>query len=98
MNINELKYTSQAELIEIRRNSDIGSEIHIRANEEIQTIQLDTNNKQIGHLSDEFKLNVKSTDRLARYAMYIVLASLISQLILYLISNHQTPDIQRLKI
>ncbi len=94
MNINELKYKSQEELVEIRRNSDIGTEIYIRANEEIQRIQLDTNNKQIASLTDEFKINAKSTDRLAKYAIYIALASLIIQLILFIISNCKTSDIQ----
>jgi hypothetical protein len=94
--IDTRKYTegkTQAELLEIQKNSVVGGDIHQAVTLEIQRIQQDTNNIQIANLIAEVRTLTEVTDknatisdknsvganRLAVVAICIALASFMSQ-------------------
>lgn len=86
---------SQAELIEIQRNSVVDGDIYKAVTFEIQRIQQDTNNTQIANLIGEIKKlkniaesnasdskrDASSSKRLSRIAIWIAVIAIIVQVI-----------------
>lgn len=94
---------TQAELLEIQKNSVVGGDVHQAVTLEIQRIQQDTNNIQIAKLIEEIQKLKKITDKnaetstesarssnkLSKVAIWIAIATLVSQIAF---STHQKSD------
>jgi hypothetical protein len=68
---------NQRELMGIRNTQPLDSEMYRRAKDKIRDIQLDTNNKQTGALSDFIKEYKKQTDKLNRNILILTILTAI---------------------
>lgn len=97
---------SQKELLDIQRNSVVDGEVYKAVTFEIQRVQQDTNNKQIADLIGEVKKlkditdsnakdsvqNAKSSNRLAKIAIWIAIISVAIQAIVGMVSSTNCAD------